>query len=84
MDLVDTRAQERENTKWLFATITNVTGALLKNITLGFINRVLPQQLLKYMDVVFQYRMVLEKSTKAIFPPEKTVTLPGKIHFSTC
>ena len=53
MDLVETCAQERENTKWRFALTTNVTifCALLKNIPMGCIDAVLPEQLLRRPDV---------------------------------
>ena len=53
MDLVETRAQERENTKWRFLLTTNVKifCALLKNIPLGCIDAVLPEQLLRRPDV---------------------------------
>ena len=53
MDLVETCAQERENTKWRFALTTNVTifCALLKSIPMGCIDAVLPEQLLRRPDV---------------------------------
>ena len=53
MDLVETCAQERENTKWRFALTTNVTifCALLKNIPMGCIDAVHPEQLLRRPDV---------------------------------
>ena len=53
MDLVETCAQERKNTKWRFALTTNVTNfcALLKNIPMGCIDAVLPEQLLRRPDV---------------------------------
>ena len=53
MDLVKTCAQERENTKWRFALTTNVTifCALLKNIPMGCIDAILPEQLLRRPDV---------------------------------
>ena len=49
MDLVETCARERENTKRRFALTTNVTifCALLKNIAMGCIDAVLPEQLLR-------------------------------------
>ena len=55
MDLVEKCAQERENTKWRFALTTNVTMfcALLKNIPMGCIDAVLPEQLLIRPDVNF-------------------------------
>ena len=42
-------AQERENTKWRFVLTTNETicCALLKNIPMGCIDAVLPEQLLR-------------------------------------
>ena len=53
MDLVETCAQERENTKWQFALTTNVTifSALLKNIPMGCIDAVLLEQYLRRPDV---------------------------------
>ena len=53
MDLVDTCAQERENTKLRFALTTNITifCALLENISMGYIDAVLPEQLLRRSDV---------------------------------
>ena len=53
MDLVDTCAQERENTKLRFALTTNITifCALLENISMGYIDAVLPEQLLRQSDV---------------------------------
>ena len=53
MDLMEKCAQERENTKWRFALTTNVTifCALLKNIPMGCIDAVLPEQLLRQPDV---------------------------------
>ena len=54
IDLVETCAQERQNTKWQFALTTNVTifCALLKNIPMGCIDVVLPGQLLRRSDVI--------------------------------
>ena len=53
MNLVETCAQERENTKWQFALSTNVTifCALLKNIPMGCTDAVLPEQFLRRSDV---------------------------------
>ena len=53
MDLVEKCAQERENTKWQFVLTTNVTifCALLKNIPMGCIVAVLPEQLLRRPDL---------------------------------
>ena len=53
MDLVETCAQERENTNWLFALTTNVTifCALLKNIPMRCIDAVLPEQLLRRSNI---------------------------------
>ena len=53
MDLVETCAQERENTKWRCVLTTNVTKfcALLKTIPMGCIDAVLPEQLLRRSDV---------------------------------
>ena len=55
MDLVETCAQERENTKWRFALTINVAifCALLKNIPMGCIDAVLPELLLRRPDVNF-------------------------------
>ena len=49
MDLVETCAQERKNTKWRFALTTNVTKfcALLKTKPMGCIDAVLLEQLLR-------------------------------------
>ena len=53
MDLVETCARQRENTNWRFALTTNVTifCALLKSISMGCIDAVLPEQLLRRSDV---------------------------------
>ena len=53
MDLEETCAQERENTKRPFALTTNVTifCALLKNIPVGCFDAVLPEKLLRRSDV---------------------------------
>ena len=53
MDLVKTYAQERENTKWRFALTTNVKifCALLTSIPMGFIDAVLPELLIRRLDV---------------------------------
>ena len=53
MDLVETCAQERENTKWRFALTTDLTifCVLLKDIPLGCIDAVLPEHLLRRSDV---------------------------------
>ena len=53
MDLVETYAQEQENTKCRFALTTNVTifCALLKNFPMGCIDAVLSEQLLRRSDV---------------------------------
>ena len=53
MDLVETCAQEWENTKWRFALNANRTifCALLINIPMGCIDAVLPEQLLRRSDV---------------------------------
>ena len=49
MDLVQTCAQERENTEWRFALTTKVTifCTLLKSIPMGCIDAVFPAQLLR-------------------------------------
>ena len=48
-DIVEQCTQERQNTKWRFKLITNVTifAALLKNIPMGCPDSVLPEPLLK-------------------------------------
>ena len=48
-DIVEQCTQERQNTKWMFKLITNVTiiAALLKNIPMGCPDTVLPEPLLK-------------------------------------
>ena len=53
MDLVETYAQERDNTKGRFVLTTNVTifCALLKSIPMGYIDAVLPYQLLRRPDL---------------------------------
>ena len=53
LDIVEQFTQERQNTKWRFKLITNVTifAALLKNIPMGCPNSVLPELLLKNLTV---------------------------------
>ena len=53
VDLVETCAQERANTKWRCALTTNVTifCALLNNIPMGCLDAVIPEQLLRRSDV---------------------------------
>ena len=53
MDLIETCAQERANTKWRYALTTNVTifCALLNNIPMGCLDAVIPEQLLSRRDV---------------------------------
>ena len=53
MDLVETCARERANTKWRYAVTTNVTNfcALLNNIPVGCLDAVIPQQMLRRSDV---------------------------------
>ena len=52
-DLIETCTQERQNSKWRFALITNVTisAALLKNIPLGCLDSVLPEPLIRNPEV---------------------------------
>ena len=52
-DIVEQCTQKRQNTKWRFKLITNVTifGALLKNIPMGCPDSVLPEPLLKNHSV---------------------------------
>ena len=52
-DLIETCTQERQNSKWRFALITNVTifAALLKNILLGCLDSVAPEPLLRNPEV---------------------------------
>ena len=53
LDLIETCAQERANTKWRYALTTNVTVfcALLNNISMGCLDAVIPEQLLRRSDV---------------------------------
>ena len=53
MDLIETCAQERANTKWRYALTTNVTifCALLNIIPMGCLDAVIPEQLLRKRDV---------------------------------
>ena len=52
-DIVEQCTQERQNTKWRFKLITNVTifAALLKNILMGCPDSVLPEPLLRHSQV---------------------------------
>ena len=52
-DIVEQCTQERQNTKWRFNLITNVTifAALLKNIPMGCPDSVLPEPLLRHTQV---------------------------------
>ena len=52
-DIVEQCTQERQNKKWRFKLITNVTifAALLKNIPMGCSDSVLPQPLLRHTQV---------------------------------
>ena len=54
-DILEQCTQERQNTKWRFKLITNVTifAALLKNNPIGCPNSVLPEPLLKNHSVNF-------------------------------
>ena len=53
LDLIETCAQERVNTKWRYALTTTVTVfcALLNNIPMGCLDAVIPEQLLRRRDV---------------------------------
>ena len=53
IDIVEQCTQERQNTKWRFKLITNVTifAALLKNIPMGCPDPVLPESLLRHTQV---------------------------------
>ena len=53
VNLIETCTQERQNSKWRFDLITNVTifAALLKNIPLGCLDSVLPEPLLRNPEV---------------------------------
>ena len=53
LDLVETCTQERQNSKWRFTVITNVTifVALLTNIPMGFTDSPLPEPLLRNPEV---------------------------------
>ena len=52
-DIVEQCTQERQNTKWRFKLITNVTifAAMLKNIPMGCPDSVLPEPLLRHTQV---------------------------------
>ena len=52
-DFVEQCTHERQNTKWRFKLITNVTifSALLKNIAMRFPDSVLPEPLLRHTQV---------------------------------
>ena len=52
-DMVEQCTQERQNTKWRFKLITNVTifAALLKNIPMGCPDSVLPETFLRHTQV---------------------------------
>ena len=54
-DIVEQCIQERQNTKWRFKLITNVTifAALLKNIPMGCPDYVLPEPFLRHTQVNF-------------------------------
>ena len=53
MDLIETCAQERANTKWRYGLFTNKTifCALLNSIPMGCLDAVIPEQLLRRRDV---------------------------------
>ena len=53
LDLIETCSQERQNSKWRFTVITNITvfAALLKKIPMGCTDSPLPEQLLKNPEV---------------------------------
>ena len=53
MDLIETCAQEKANTKWRYALTTNVTifCVLLNNIPMEYLDAVIPEQLLRRRDV---------------------------------
>ena len=53
MDIVDLCTRERTNTKWKFYKLTNLTVfvALLKDVTMGCKDSVLPEPLLKNQNV---------------------------------
>ena len=55
LDLIESCTQERQNSKWRFTVITNVTGfaALLKNIPMGCTDSPLPEPLLRNSEVHF-------------------------------
>ena len=69
MDLVETCAQERENTKWRFALTTKVTifCALLKRLSMECIDAVPPEHLLRRSDVNCLVSDGYARPTKIIF-----------------
>ena len=81
IDLVETRAQEWENTKWPFSPITNVACAPLQIITIECTDRALPDQLLKRRNVGFPHQIVLEGSTVIIFSSRGLFFCPAKYIF---
>ena len=54
-DIIEDSAQKRQNTKWRFKFITNVTifAALLKNVPMGCPDSVILEQLLRKNHVYF-------------------------------
>ena len=63
MDIVDLCTRERANTKWKFYKLTNLTvlAALLKDVTMGCKDSVLPEPLLKNQNVNC---LTIEKNTR--------------------
>ena len=53
MDIDDLCIRERDNTKWKFYKLTNLTvfALLLKDVPMGCKDSVLPEPLLKYQNV---------------------------------
>ena len=84
MDPIATREQETENTKWPFVLIQNVTCVLYQKTTMGCIDRVLPEQLLKHKSVSFPHQMVLDKSTKTILQTQRRLLFCTVIYIAQC
>ena len=82
-DIVEQCTQERQNTKWRFKLITNVTifAALLKNIPIGCPDSVLPEPLLRHTQV----NCLLSNKDKEPYKDHLFVSFPriGHVHERT-